>query len=62
MDVTVSIDHGKDFSRDTLVVIVHSKEDNEWNEKEELFLFTSARCRKENTEVIINTYGQSLNE
>ena len=33
VDVKVLIDHGKCFSRDTLVVIVSLKEDNELNEK-----------------------------
>ena len=37
VDVTVSINHGKGFSWDTLVIIVRWKEDNEWNEKEEIF-------------------------
>ena len=46
VDVTVSIDHGKGFSRAALVVIVCCKEDNEWNEKEESFFLASARCRK----------------
>ena len=62
MDVTFLIDHGKGFYRATLVVIVRWKEDNEWNEKEESFLLASVRCRKDNTEVIVNTYGPRLNE
>ena len=62
MDVTVSIDHGKGFSQATLVVIVSWKEDNKWNEKEEFFSLASARFRKDNTEVIVNTYEPRLNE
>ena len=62
VEVTFSIDHGKGFSRATLVVLFRWKEDNEWNEKKESFLLASARCRKENTEVIVNTYGPRLNE
>ena len=62
VDVTVSIDHGKGFSRATLVVIVRWKEDNEWNEKEESFLLASVRRIKYNTELIVNTYGPRLNK
>ena len=62
MDVTVSIDHGKGFSRATRVVVVCWKEDDEWNEKEEMFSLASARFRKDNTEVVVNTYGPRLNE
>ena len=38
------------------------KEYNEWNEKKESFTLASARCRKDSTEVIINTYEPRLNE
>ena len=62
VDVQVSIDHGKGFYWDTLVVIVRWKEDNEWNEKDESFLLAGASSRKDNTEVIVNTYGPRLNE
>ena len=44
------------------MVIVRWKEDNEWNEKEESFFLASVRCRKDNTEVIVNTYGPGLNK
>ena len=62
VDVTVSIDHSKGLSRATLVVIVSWKEDNEWNEKEESFSLESVSCRKDNTEVMVYTYGPRLNE
>ena len=62
VDVTFSINHGKGFSRAILVVIVSWKEDTEWNKKEEMFSLSSARCRKYNTEVIVNTYRPRLNE
>ena len=62
VDVTVLINHGKGFSWATLVVIVRWKEDNEWKEKEDFFPLASVRCRKENTEVMVNTYGPRLNE
>ena len=62
VDVTVTIDHGKGFSQATIVVIVCWKNNNEWNEKEKSFSLASARCRKYNTEVIVNTYGPSLNK
>ena len=44
------------------MVIVCWKEDNEWNEKEESFPLASVRCRKDNTEVIVNTYGPRFNK
>ena len=62
MDVTFLIDHGKGFFWATLVVFICWKEDNEWNEKEESFSLASARCRKENKKVIVNTYGTRLNK
>ena len=60
VDVTFFINHGKGFSWATLVVIVHWRKDNEWKEKEDFSLLASVRCRKDNTEVIINTYGPRL--
>ena len=45
-DVTDSIDHGKGFSRATLVVIVRWKEDNEWNEKEGFFFVGRCKMQK----------------
>ena len=62
VDVTVSINHGKGFSWVTLVFIVRRKEDNEWKEKEDFSPLASVRCRKDNTEVIINAYRPRLNE
>ena len=62
VDVTVLIDHGKGFYWVPLVIIVRWKEDNEWNEKEESFSLASVRCRKDNMEVIVNTYRPRLNE
>ena len=62
MDVTVLIEHGKGFSRATLVVIFRLKEDKEWNEKEESFSLASARYRKDNRDVIVNTYGPRFNK
>ena len=44
------------------MVIVRWKEENEWKEIEESFALASARCRKDNTEVIVNTYGPRLND
>ena len=62
MDVTVSINHGKGFSRATLVIFFRWKEDNEWNEKEDIFSLASVRCIKDNMEVIVNTYKTRLNK
>ena len=44
------------------MVIFRWKEDNEWNEKKESFLLASVRCRNDNKEVIVNTYGPRLNK
>ena len=62
VDIPVSIDPGKVFSQATLVVIFCWKEDNELNEKVVCFSLAGARCRKDNTEVIVNMCGPRLNE
>jgi hypothetical protein len=62
IDITISIDHGKGHSRATLNVIPRwQAEDGSWNEESHIFTLANARCKKDNTDIIRNTFGTLLN-
>jgi hypothetical protein len=64
LDIVVSIDHGKGHSRITCNFIsrVQSPDSGEWNEYEYACTIGNARCRKDNADIIANTFGTLLNE
>jgi hypothetical protein len=62
IDLTISIDHGKGHSRATLNVIPRWQlEDGSWCEDSHIFTLANARCKKDNTDIIRNTFGTLLN-
>jgi hypothetical protein len=63
VDLSVSIDHGKGYSRATLIIVNRwQEEDGVWHEREEAFALANAKCRKDNREILINTYATAVNE
>jgi hypothetical protein len=62
IDLTISIDHGKGYSRATLNVIPRWQlDDGSWCEDSHVFTLANARCKKDNTDIIRNTFGTLLN-
>jgi hypothetical protein len=62
IDITISIDHGKVHSQATLNVIPRWQlEDGSWGEESHVFTLANARCKKDNTNIIRNTFGTLLN-
>lgn len=62
IDVVISIDHGKGHSRVTANFIARWKtSDTSWQQDEYNVTIANARCRKDNPEIIENTYGKLLN-
>jgi hypothetical protein len=63
IDCVVSIDHGKGVSRATLVIVIRwLKEDGTWEETEQGFALASATCRKDNRDILENTYVVAVND
>ncbi len=63
LDIVVTIDHGKGHSRITCNFITRwQDETGEWNEKEYICTIGNARCKKDNADIIINTFGVLLND
>jgi hypothetical protein len=61
IDVVINLDHGKGHSRISVNVIGRFKdEEGKWNEEEYPCTLGNARCRKDNAEIITNTFGQLL--
>jgi hypothetical protein len=62
MDITISIDHGKVHYWATLNVIPGwHLEDGSWGKESHTFTLANARCKKDNTNIIRNTFGTLLN-
>jgi hypothetical protein len=63
LDIVVTIDHGKGHSRITCNLITHwQDETREWKEDEYSCTIGNTRCKKDNTDIIINTFGTLLND
>jgi hypothetical protein len=63
LDVIVSIDHGKGHSRITCDFMTRTRSENgEWNEDEHACTIGNARCKKDNAEIVQNTFGTLLND
>jgi hypothetical protein len=63
IDLSFCVDHGKGHSRATLIIVHRLKnERNEWNQKQATFSVANARCRKDNANILRNTYGTLLND
>jgi hypothetical protein len=64
LDIVVTIDHGKGHSRVTCNFITRTRSavDGEWREEEYAVTIGNARCRKDNADIIMNTFGTQLND
>jgi hypothetical protein len=64
LDVVVTIDHdGKGHSRITCNLITRWQDKTgEWNKDEYSCTIGNARCKKDNADIIINTFGTLLND
>jgi hypothetical protein len=64
LDIVVTIDHGKGHSRITCNFISRTRTpaDGEWQEEEYAVTIGNARCRKDNADIIMNTFGTQLND
>jgi hypothetical protein len=64
LDVVVTIDHGKGHSRITCNFIsrTQSHENGEWQEDEYACTIGNARCKKDNADILVNTFGVLLND
>jgi hypothetical protein len=64
VDASVSIDHGKSFSRATLVIVCRMKDvtTGQWKETVDSYALASAKCRKDNYTILENTYAPKINE
>jgi hypothetical protein len=63
LDIVVTLDHGKGHSRVTCNFITpcQSTESGEWEEEKYACTLGNARCKKDNTRIIMNTFGMMLN-
>jgi hypothetical protein len=63
LDIVVTIDHGKGHSRITCNFITRwQDETGEWNENEYASTIGNARCKKDNADIMVNTFGTLLND
>jgi hypothetical protein len=64
LDIVVTIDHGKGHSRITCNFISRTRnpENGEWQEEENAYTIGNARCRKDNADIVMNTFGTLLND
>jgi hypothetical protein len=63
LDIVVTIDHGKGHSRVTANFITRTRsETGEWTENEYAITIGNARCRKDNSDIVTNTFGTLLND
>ena len=60
----MTIDHGKGHSRITCNFISRTRnpENGEWQEEENAYTIGNARCRKDNADIVMNTFGTLLND
>ena len=62
IDVVVSADHGKGFSRVHAVFICRKrKDDGTWTEQSDSYSLAEAKCKKDAYEILHNTYMPQLN-
>ena len=62
LDISTAIDHGKGHSRITTTFIARLQtEDEGWKEEEYSCTIGNARCKKDNADILKNTFGPSLN-
>jgi hypothetical protein len=63
LDIVVKIDHGKGHSRITCNLFTRWQDKaGEWNEDEYSCTIGNARCKKDNADIIMNTFGTLLND
>jgi hypothetical protein len=62
IDLSVCIDHRKGHSRVSLTLVLRKRnETGEWSEQQHVFSVANAKCRKNNSKIVRNTFGPSLN-
>ena len=62
INLTLSINHGKGYSRASLFIINRWQDNNNlWVENEETFPLTNARCCKDGSDILHNTFAPLLN-
>jgi hypothetical protein len=62
IDLMVTLDHGKGFSRVVLVFICRKRlADGTWTEFQDTFLVASAECAKDKEEILANTFMPLVN-
>jgi hypothetical protein len=62
IELSVCIDHGKGHSCVSLTLVVHHRTaTGEWSEQQHVFSVANAECRKDNSKIVCNTFGPSLN-
>jgi hypothetical protein len=64
LDIVLMIDHSKGHSCVTCNLITHrrSPENKEWHEEEYACTIGNTWCRKDNADIIMNTFGTLLND
>jgi hypothetical protein len=63
IDICINLDHGKGHSRISGNFLARWKnEDDEWCEESHPCALGNARCKKDNAEIISNTFGKLLDE
>jgi hypothetical protein len=61
IDLSVCIDHGKGHSHVSLTLVVHHRTaTGEWSEQQHVFSVANAKCRKDNSKIVRNAFGPSL--
>jgi hypothetical protein len=63
LDIVVTIDHGKGHSQITCNFITHwHDQTGEWQENKYASMIGNARCKKDNANIMVNTFGILLND
>ena len=62
IDSSICIEHAKGHSCVSLTIVLrHRNATGEWIEQQHVFSVANAKCRKDNSEIVRNTFGPSLN-
>jgi hypothetical protein len=64
LDIVVTIDHGKGHSCVTCNFITRTRnpKNEEWQEEENAYTIGNAQCRKDNANIVMNTFETLLND
>jgi hypothetical protein len=62
IDSSICIEHAKGHSCVSLTIVLrHRNATGEWIEQQHVFSVANAKCRKDDSEIVRNTFGPSLN-